>query len=57
MLTSDDGRVIGMHHNSAERNGKHLDVDCCIVFEVKNEQITSGTEYFYDLHTWDQFWS
>lgn len=57
VLTSADGRVIGMHHNSAERGGKHLDVDCCIVFEMRDGKVISGTEYFYDLHAWDEFWS
>ncbi len=52
-----DGRVIGLHHNSGERNGRQLDSDCCIVFEVKNGQITSGREFFFDLDNWDQFWS
>lgn len=53
----DDGRVVGIHHNSGERNGKKLDVDCCIVFEVKDGQIISGKEFFFDLHNWDEFWS
>jgi len=53
----DDGRVIGFHHNSGERNGKRLDTDCCIVFEVADGRITSGTEHFFDLHNWDEFWS
>jgi uncharacterized protein len=53
----DDGRIVGIHHNSGERNGKKLDVDCCIVFEVKDGQIISGKEYFFDLKAWDAFWS
>jgi ketosteroid isomerase-like protein len=57
VFTSDDGRVIGLHHNSAERNGKQLDTDCCIVFEVENGHMTSGREYFFDLNNWDEFWS
>jgi uncharacterized protein len=57
VLKSDDGRVIGIHHNSGERNGKRLDVGCCIVFEVKDGQIIEGREHFYDLHAWDEFWS
>ena len=57
LLRSDDGCVVGVHHNSAERNGKHLDVDCCIVFELKNGRIVDGREYFYDLQAWDEFWS
>jgi ketosteroid isomerase-like protein len=57
VLASADGRVVGIHQNSAERNGKRLDVGCCIVFQLKNGQIVSGREHFYDLHAWDDFWS
>jgi ketosteroid isomerase-like protein len=57
VMTSDDGRVIGMHHNSGTRNGKRLDVDCCIAFEVEDGRIVAGREYFFDLHAWDEFWS
>ena len=57
VFTCDDGRVIGFHHNSGRRNGKDLNSDCCILFEFKNGQILSGTEYFFDLHNWDAFWS
>jgi len=49
--------VAGRHHNSGERNGKLLDVDCCIVFELKDGRIVDGSEHFYDLHNWDGFWS
>jgi uncharacterized protein len=57
VFTADDGRVIGLHHNSAERNGKRLDTDCCIVFEIENGRVISGREHFFDLHNWDEFWS
>jgi len=57
VLTDDDGRVIGIHHNTAERDGKQLDVYCCIVFELKDGRITDGREHFYDLYAWDEFWS
>jgi ketosteroid isomerase-like protein len=53
----DDGRVVGVHHNSGERNGKKLDTACCVVFEIKDGQIYSGKEYFFDLNNWDEFWS
>jgi hypothetical protein len=33
VLSDDEGRVVGVHHNSAKRNGKQLDVGCCIVFQ------------------------
>jgi ketosteroid isomerase-like protein len=57
VLKSDDGRVVGIHHNNAKRDGKQLDVYCCIVFEFKDGRITDGREHFYDLYAWDEFWS
>ncbi|HEX4929108.1 MAG TPA: nuclear transport factor 2 family protein [Gaiellaceae bacterium] len=57
VFTSPDGRVIGLHHNSGVRNGKQLDTDCCIVFELEDGRIVSGREHFYDLDGWDEFWS
>jgi ketosteroid isomerase-like protein len=56
VLKSDDGRVIGIHHNTAERAGKRLDVGCCIVFEFKDGRVIDGREHFYDLYAWDEFW-
>ena len=41
------GRPRGRHPtNTGERNGKQLDVDCCIVFELENGRITDGREHF-----------
>jgi len=53
----DDGRIVGIHHNTAKRNGKQLDVDCCLVFEFKDGKVIDGKEFFYDLNAWDKFWS
>ena len=55
VFTSDDGRVIGLHHNSGERNSRQLDTDRCVVFEVENGRVISGREYFFDLNNWDDF--
>ena len=57
MFDGEDGRVIGLHHNSGVRDGRQLDTDCCIVFELEAGRVVSGREHFYDLHNWDQFWS
>jgi uncharacterized protein len=57
LLTDEEGRVIGIHHDVAERHGKHLDVYCCIVFEVEDGRIVEGREHIYDLRAWDDFWS
>lgn len=57
VLESEDGRVVGVDHNSAERNGKRLDVLCCIVFELVDGRIMIGREHFFDLYAKDKFWS
>lgn len=56
LCESEDGRVVGVHQNTAERNGKHLDVGCCLTFEFKDGRVISGREHFYDLYAWDKFW-
>jgi ketosteroid isomerase-like protein len=57
LLAGDDGRVVGIHRCSGERDGKQLGVDCCLVFQVEDGLITEGTEHFRDLYAWDEFWS
>lgn len=50
-------QVVGIHHSTADRGGKHLDVSDCIVFQLKDGRITDGREHFEDLYAWDEFWS
>lgn len=57
VFTTEDGRVVGVHQNTAKRNGKQLDVSCCLVFELKDGRVTDGREYIYDLYAWEEFWS
>lgn len=57
VLADDDGHAVGIHHNSAERDGKRLDVDCALAFEIKDGRVVDGREHFYDLDAWDEFWS
>jgi ketosteroid isomerase-like protein len=57
VLANDDGCVVALHHNSGRRNGRRLDVDCCVEFFVRDGKIISGREYFFDLHAWDAFWA
>jgi ketosteroid isomerase-like protein len=57
VFEAEDGRVVGLHRNVGERDGKQLDTMCCIVFEIEDGQIKSGIEHFFDLYNWDQFWS
>jgi len=57
LLADDDDRVVGIQRSRAERDGKHLDVGNCIVFQFKDGRITDGREHFHDLYAWDEFWS
>jgi uncharacterized protein len=57
VLQSEDGRVVAIHHDTGERNGKRLDVGCCTVFDLEDGLILEGREHFYDLYHWDEFWS
>ncbi|WP_352127126.1 nuclear transport factor 2 family protein [Mesorhizobium sp. dw_380] len=54
---SDDGSAVAVHRDTGERNGKRLDVLCCIVFDIKNGKVMDGREYIYDLYAWDTFWA
>jgi ketosteroid isomerase-like protein len=57
LFAGDDGRVIGLHRSTAERDGKRLNVSDCIVFELKDGKVVDGREHFEDLNAWDEFWS
>ena len=57
LLADEEGRVVGLNQDTAQRNGKRLSVDTCVVFEMKNGKIISGREYVYDQHAADTFFS
>jgi ketosteroid isomerase-like protein len=56
-MSDDDNRVVGFQRSTADRDGEHLDVGCCIVFQLKDGRIVDGREHFEDLYAWDKFWS
>jgi ketosteroid isomerase-like protein len=57
LLADDEDRVVGIQRSTGERNGNHLDVGNCIVFQLKNGRVTDGREHFHDLYAWDEFWA
>ena len=57
LLADEDGRVVSIQRPTAQRGGKSLSADSCIVFEVKNGRVVSATEYIYDLDAAEAFWS
>ena len=57
VCADDHDHVVGIQRSTADRNGKHLDVDNCIVFELADGRVVDGREHFEDLYAWDEFWS
>lgn len=57
LLADEEGRVVGIHRDTAKRGAKRLSVDCCLVFELKDGLVISGTEYIRDAHASDEFWA
>ena len=57
LFAGDDGRVIGLQRSTGKRDGKQLDADNCIVFELNDGKVVDGREHFNDLYAWDEFWS
>ncbi|MER9947803.1 nuclear transport factor 2 family protein [Mesorhizobium sp. M0047] len=57
VTVGEEGRAVAVQRDTGERNGKRLDVLCCIVFDIKNGKVMEGREYIYDLYAWDTFWA
>src|SRR5437763_5484461 len=57
LLADGDDHVVGIQRSTAGRDGKHLDVGDCIVFQLKDGRVVDGREHFHDLYAWDEFWS
>ncbi len=57
LLVDGRGHVMTMHHATAERAGKKLDMTGGIVFRIIGDKITDLDECVADLHAWDGFWS
>ena len=56
-LLAEGDRVVGIQRNTAERAGKRLEDDVCLVFQLKDGRVTEGWEHHRDLYAWDEFWS
>ncbi len=56
-IVGGDQHTVGIQHNSAQNNGKSMDLDVTIVFEVRDGKITSGQEFIEDSAKSDEFWA
>jgi ketosteroid isomerase-like protein len=46
---------IAMAHVTAERDGKELDLDEIVIFNIEDEKLTEAWHIPYDLYQWDEF--
>jgi uncharacterized protein len=56
-LVAEGDTVVGRQTNTATRGDKQLEVNVCIVFEMRDGRIVEACEYQYDLYAWEEFWS
>jgi uncharacterized protein len=57
VLVDNRGHAVGLHRFTAERNGKRLDENACIVFRIVGNTITDLDECTEDLDKINDFWS
>lgn len=55
-VVANDTHAIGLHHDSAEKDGKKLDTNEVLVFHVKDGKITEAWELYTDPYHYDEFW-
>ncbi len=56
-IVGGDKHTVGIQHNSAQNNGKSMDLDVTIVFKARDGKITSGQEFIEDSAKSDEFWA
>ncbi len=57
ILVDGRGHAVALHHATADRNGKHMDADGCIVFRIVGDRMTDLDECVADLDAANDFWA
>jgi ketosteroid isomerase-like protein len=57
ILVDGRGHAVAVHRFSAERGGKRLDENACIVFRIVGDRITDLDECTEDIDKVNEFWS
>ncbi|MGW2614276.1 nuclear transport factor 2 family protein [Streptomyces sp. NPDC001500] len=57
VLVDGRGHAVAMHRFTADRKGRHLEEDGCIVFRIVGDKITDLDECVRDIDVSDDFWS
>ncbi|MHC3467319.1 nuclear transport factor 2 family protein [Streptomyces sp. 7R007] len=57
ILVDGRGHAVATHRVSAERGGKRLDEDGCIIFRIVGDKVTDLDECVGDIDTSNAFWT
>ncbi|WP_031476900.1 nuclear transport factor 2 family protein [Streptomyces bicolor] len=57
VLVDGRGHAVSLHHSTAERRGKRVELEGGIVFRIVGDKATDLDECFDDLDALDDFWS
>lgn len=56
-VLANDEHTVALLHATASREGKELDMDYVIVFQIRDGQITEARVLWSDQKAYDEFWS
>jgi ketosteroid isomerase-like protein len=56
-ILASDGHAVGLHRDTAQRNGKSLDTDEALIFHMRNGKVYEAWEAYPDHGAFDAFWS
>ncbi len=56
-IVAGENHTVALQHNNAESNGRTLDMDGAIAFQVRDGKIIEGREFFADTAQGDAFWA
>jgi ketosteroid isomerase-like protein len=48
---------VGIHTNTAQRNGRTLNLHEVLVFHVRDSKVIEAWEHYEDTQTWDEFFA
>ncbi|MFF4268761.1 nuclear transport factor 2 family protein [Streptomyces sp. NPDC001536] len=57
LLVDGRGHVVALHHFTAERKGKRLEENSCIIFRIVGDKATDLDECVEDIDRSNDFWS
>jgi ketosteroid isomerase-like protein len=56
-VVAGENHTVGLQHNQAENNGRSLDTDGAVAFQIRDGKITDGREFYADTAQGDAFWA